>query len=519
MEVLKSDLENFEGVKGQDGSFCHVVSQRSCFNYVCVQQLVAVCKRLGWTFWESDETREVQWLAARFLIGVSTLFNENAFKYMRVQEPTNKVLSHLRKWTAMVKSPLVSEDFKHTGIDVSLAPEQRRAQKLPTKLFKPLFRDTWEQLRPVASIAKSPTWVTASSDSSSEPYMDILAMRYIASRCDKNWALLEHMWKTSLLNTEHILIRHRDSTTTHLPLGTVGNSGALAIELSEFTVDHAAGAGQRELFQPKTPVEHVTSIHLDNIGEWIGTVFEYRCPQWVFSDRGLASTEDEHMVLMADEKIGICMVPTHDPEPLRSACARQCFGKAQPPFLRRLCGIWDISLRGCDGSLFAILVIMIIAILAPTEEELLDIVLLRLTQVFPSMASLQDEPEVTDVLEPDEVRELDQALEKEHKKRAALDGFSRSYWRRRRAHTAASGSGGAGGHGPAGRRWVPPPPNCHLAQAEVSPLMPPQSAVWRNNGRAHGPYTLAHFTDLSSGVFTGPTVLHVKQCRPHGGFG
>ena len=473
MAVLKSDWENYNGVKGHGGSFCQTVVRRSVFAWVSVQQLVAVCRRLGWTFWESDETREAQWLSVRFLTGLSTLFNENAFKYMRVKEPDNKVLSHLRKWTSLVKGPLVSEDFSYVGVDVSKAPQTARAQKLPPDLYKPLFRDAWPELRKVASIARNPGW---------ESFMDVLAMRYIAKVHGGNWAILEELWKTALLNTEHILVRHRDSDVWHLPLGTVGTSGALALVASEFSIDHVdGGADSLLVYQPKVPVDHVTSIHIDNVGEWVAMVFQYRAPQWVFIDRGLASDDVEPMVLQDADKIGICMVPTHIQEPMQHACARRCFGRCQVPFLRRLCVMWDIDIRRSDGSLIAILIIMISAMLGVGEEELLDILMLRLEQFVPAMARLVDEPEITDVLEPDEVRELNQALEAEHKKRAGMDHYCRAYWRRRRAHTAASGSGGAAGHGPAGRRWVTPPPNCDLTQAEVRPLMPPRSAIWRNN--------------------------------------
>ena len=183
-----------------------VVAKRSCFNWVCVQQLVVVCCQLRWAFDNAEGTREEDWLAERLLVGISTLINENGFKYMRHKEPDNTCLSHVAKWAAMLHSPLVASDFKFEHVNPEIAPSTKRGQTLPKNLFKPFFRDSWDGLHDVVGMSKIPGRSTLNSDSFPYMFMDMLACRHIAACCRSNWGVLEHLWKTAVLVIEHIMV-------------------------------------------------------------------------------------------------------------------------------------------------------------------------------------------------------------------------------------------------------------------------------------------------------------------------
>ena len=118
--------------------------------------------------------------------------------------------------------------------------------------------------------------------------------------------------------------------------------------------------------------------------------------------------------------------------------------------------------------------------IAPTEEELLDILVLRLAQVFPAWALLEDVPDITDVLEPHDVGNMEQEMKRVGAARRALLGYAKSYWHRRRVHNGPGGGAGGAGGGGAPRRWKPAP-NCRVQQHEVAPYMPPGASIWRNN--------------------------------------
>jgi len=153
------------------------------------------------------------------------------------------------------------------------------------------------------------------------------------------------------------------------------------------------------------------------------------------------------------------------------------------PILRKFAAVWGIALRHCDGSLFAVLVIIILALLGCSEEELLDILLLRLVKHVPAWAVLHDMEDIGDVLEHDEVREMQAEMEDDQAKESDAKKYAKNYWKRRRAHNAArrAADGHAGGGGRPRTRWPAAVPENDICQADMRTHMPERSHIWRNN--------------------------------------
>jgi len=479
IELLHNDHQSFEALVGLVGGTAVLVHRRHVCQWVCVQQLVAVCQQLHWSFDDSDQSREVAWFAKRFRLPLGSLFNETVFKYMRAREPGNRRMSHRGKWASSLLGPLVHEDFSYKHIDVNLAPPTNK--EVPKTVFSPLFKESWEGVRHVAGKAKQPDWVTENSETSTHKFMDLLAMRWIALRHESNFGYLEYLWKTVLLDIEGLIVRENCSDTWMLPLGMVGNTGALAVELETIELPHADDGSTVSCYIPKLPVRKVSSCHVALIGSWLARTYDFAPPQWTMLHRGVHEVAGE--AFPVQDKIGIVLFPTSDPVELPHAASKKAFGKLGPVILKRFAEHFEVSLRGCDMTLFGILVVLITHFLNPEEDELLDILLLRLEFHVPAWAALEDIPEVSGILGNDEVAELEEELQAQAKARTSHDKYARSYWRRRRVYNAAraAAGGGAGGHHSAWRRA---PAHIQMAQGELAPHMPPRGAIWKNNSGA-----------------------------------
>jgi len=178
------------------------------------------------------------------------------------------------------------------------------------------------------------------------------------------------------------------------------------LDLCDLEVPHRNDGAELTVFIPKTPIESVKSAHVSVTNAWMAQTFEYTSPQGVMLRQGIVQEEDQpHLV--AGDTLGIVILPTCEPTTLPNACARRAFGSMGVPLLRKFAGLWEIPIRMTDGTLFAILAVMISFLLECSEETLLEILLLRLVQYLPAWAALQDIPEIGDVVELADVAELE----------------------------------------------------------------------------------------------------------------
>ena len=392
MKLLRSDYNNSCQIEDSPSTVASAMSKRSVFKWVTVQQLVKVCEQLGWSFASRDNTREVAWISARYTLPVGSLFNETCFKYMRALEAANHRVSKVRKWIKPVLSPLVNSDFKYTPVDVSTAPVPPRAESLPKTLFKPEFREAWEAIRDVAGPTKLTPWTSENSETATWKYMDILALRFLAEHHESQWSHLDYVWQTCLLDVPQIMVKRLPDGEWQLPLGSIGSSGALVLDLTEYVIPHRRDdESSVSVFVPTTPITAVKSAHVVITNSWVAQTFEYKSPHWVMLHQDIAQEEDSACMAQGDA-IDICLFPTCAPTTLKEASARKCFGKFGVALLRKLASLWDIPLRHTDGTLFAILVVMISTLLGCDEDTLLDILCLRLEDFLTCVDRYQGYP-------------------------------------------------------------------------------------------------------------------------------
>ena len=291
--------------------------------------------------------------------------------------------------------------------------------------------------------------------------------------------------------------------------GWAWKAGAMCIEAHPCGLQDGdcPGIDLYSTFTPKLPIAKTVAV-VHTAGQWVG-----RCYTWV---------SPVHMALLQGMKPGdaygpydrftICALCTTEVEPLPQVAARRAFGNIDLRTLRRLANIWSLTTVPTRGELYDTVEAMVKELLPDIDaQEVHKIMAQRLYHLNASDANLLDIPEMGEQMDAEDRQQIQDAERQQQSRRDNLKPYKRTWVAKRRVFAGESDHGGA-------KVWVQPPV-CLLAQAEVRPMMPPGTFIWRDNtGGAWQMHAPPPTTGHSVGQNTGAMKQLERQSAAHGAF-
>ena len=228
LSTMRQDWECWEVLRREKGAFWKKLQERSPFRCVQTQQIFQLLRVGDWTV--TDALRQT--VQKQFSAVTQTKIVEDSVRLARVAE-TNKGLSKqvgpATVWAQLCSSELGQKVHRFTvpAWETEVIPSGLNASS-SSGLYHPIPKETWSELRNIASTRRSPAWHSPSPIASVAPAEDLALLRHCHSL--ESWAQAKETWCSSLVDVPRLCLRPRfqEQPQWFYSLGSVGGSAVAA---------------------------------------------------------------------------------------------------------------------------------------------------------------------------------------------------------------------------------------------------------------------------------------------------
>ena len=490
--IAKEAIQLFRSDEANHAFLCSQATQvsgldalvrRSTFDYLPVQQDFAVLRDNNFLLTE----QVVSYIKANHRRLNASQVCEDGFREQKLGKKNPAKHTRIQKaFSAVIDRKVLSERHDFTEVLPSACPDARD-DILPWEMYSPPIREvnpTWKEL---TQSAEKPPWYSPKACNWPSQYGDLSAVAFARSRGQVD--LLQDRWLGQLLAPKHhILVRHRVTGTPdrwsdlNLPLGLIPDSCAILWGTVQECSPEPNG-GSYYVPRRMPPKHEAMLIPVVNLAEWEAIHIEWHAPWWQAAEWPSARDRFKQWKLVATPS-GVSR-----PLPLLQVAARRGFFGLPLDFIIKIATHQRIDLPVVK-DLFSVLWVVVQSITQFSDDEVLDIMMLRL-------AEMMGDHDFTDrLLQLDDAHEcldkFDQRALKSEKTTSAVAAETRRHFanavrdKRRALHPPPApapkakgrGKGGKPGPAPAALRVLP---DGVLEQAVLKPLTPCGGYIWRAN--------------------------------------
>ena len=338
-----------------------------------------------------------------------------------------KKVADQRAWACLVQNKLLHHVHRHQEIEWEKETPPRGAW-LPTHLANPVpGRAVYRELSQIMSFQQTTPWYSLAAQDLNVAHADLC----LAKWCDVHdeWHSLERAWMIGLLTCGTFALRHKSwhPSKRVLPIGIFGSQLTFGWPLE------AKSWGKDDLMEWENTYFEIKrlpsdgSVTLDAAailvpGNWYAQLVTFASPFYNmirFPEHGLLDGRAASIKVQADgmEALLLC------------TAARCAFGRLGQPFLSKQASHLGVA-SGAAGwqTLFQVLTAVIKHVLDCSDEEVLDILRLRLP--VPDFAVddlIMQVDDATDILEAADNKELKRSQQESEEAAERDTGFAAEY--------------------------------------------------------------------------------------------
>ena len=470
---IKRDYNNWQMLALSEEKDCRKMVLRSVFNTVPGLQIVKMLEEDGWVC----TTRIHEWCVEEVRGIVTTQLIEDFFNRERNEERKGRThrMAEDRYWTALIDAMVTSAVHRYAPVDYKSHPVPRRPD-IPKSHYHALVKECavpeWSTVR---SSSSKISWHSPDAAHVSQRASDMVLCDHL--RHGDKWCEVEFRWLSCLYDGVPLLVRSRQERSPYdepemwiLVLGSVGSSAAIGVMVEEDSSSPKLAPRDDEDDEERTAFKLCYRPSGNVYIKWVLTTSmdQYDARAFVFESPAA------RMVQLDQDHFERITVIAGEVESLYVACARVAFGKLNTLQLIKLG-----QLEGAEVApgmrLFAVLMALLKHALPElSEEEHVKIIQrYRLRAIKGSdVNAILEMDGAAAVLETTDKKDADDARQATKVERAAYKELKAEIKAKLNALKCKPKN-------KAGTKMFIPVGE--LSQPGMKKLIPPKSAVWRNN--------------------------------------